>query len=177
MRKTKELTITAENRDKGKKFVLTEMPADQGERWALRAILALSNTGAAIPNDIFSAIKEPDAGWAILAVVGVQAMGMLPADKAQPLFDELWPACVRYSHKPGQPLQEILPGAHSQIEEVSTRVTIYRELFELHTSFSLPAEPPTSGTQTPGEVVAGGNWISSMCRALSVLLWRAVSRP
>lgn len=165
-RKTKRHTITTEGRDKGKVFILTEMPCDQGERWALRALLALTNTGAAIPEEALG------AGMAGLAAVGVQALGMLNAEQVQPLLDELWPACVRIV-PPNEKLmpQEILPGINSQIEEVKTRLEIYRELLTLHTGFSLPAELPTSDIAESAGKIEGG-WISSMSRALLALLSR-----
>jgi hypothetical protein len=166
-RKTERLTISSEGRDKGKTFVLTEMPADQAERWALRALLALTNTGAAIPEEALG------AGMAGLAAVGVQALGMLNSEQVQPLIDELWPACVRYEHSPRVPLQEVVPGINSQVEEVKTRLEVYRALLKLHTGFSMPVEPPTSGLQTSGGEIKPG-WISSMSRAL-LALWSRVS--
>jgi|SRR5579863_1712687 len=164
-RKTERLTITAEGRDKGKVFVLTEMPADQGERWALRALLALTNTGAAIPEEALS------AGMAGLAAVGIQALGMLQAPQVQPLLDELWPSCVRFQ-PPNEKISpvEVLPGPTSQIEEVSTRLTIYRALLKLHTGFSLPDGSPTSGMQNSGADEVKSGWLSSMSRALLGLL-------
>lgn len=165
-RKTERLTITAEGRDKGKSFLLTEMPADQGERWALRALFALANTGAAIPEEALT------AGMAGLAAVGVQALGMVPAEKVQPLLDELWPSCVRFiPPNPNVQPVEVLPGPSSQIEEVGTRMTIYHALLKLHTGFSLPAGSPTSGstaTGESGEVKRG--WLSSMSHAVLRLL-------
>lgn len=165
-RKIERLTITSEGRDKGKTFILTEMPADQGERWALRALLALTNTGAAIPEEALG------AGMAGLAAVGIQALGMLDSVQVQPLLDELWPVCVRIQ-PPNEKLmpQEILPGINSQIEEVKTRLEIYRALLKLHTGFSMPAELPTSDMSEPAGKIEGG-WISSMSRALLGLLSR-----
>lgn len=165
MRKSERLTITAEGRDKGKVFILTEMPADQGERWANRAALALTNTGAAIPEEALG------SGWATLAAVGVQALGMLRHETVQPMLDELWPTCVRYEHKPGQPLQEVAGGINSQIEEVATRYKIYYALWKLHTDFSLPEVSPTSESQQPGSGIADG-WITSISRAVLGLLSR-----
>lgn len=169
MRKIERLTITSEGRDKGKTFILTEMPADQGERWALRALLALTNTGAAVPEEALS------AGMAGLAAVGVQALGMLNSTQVQPLLDELWPTCVRIV-PPNEKLmpQEIIPGMNSQIEEVKTRLEIYRALLKLHTGFLMPAEPPTSEAQVSAGSERG--WISSMSRALLGLLSRISSR-
>lgn len=169
MRKTERFVISSEGRDKGKTFILTEMPADQGERWALRALLALTNTGAAIPEEALG------AGMAGLAAVGIQALGMLNSLQVQPLLDELWPACVRYEHSPRVPLQEITAGVNSQIEEVKTRLEIYRALLKLHTGFSMPVEPPISvSTDSAGEIKGG--WISSMSRALLGLLSRTSSQ-
>ncbi len=170
MRKIQRFTITSEGRDKGKTFILTEMPADQGERWALKALLALTNTGAAVPEEALG------AGMAGLAAVGIQALGMLDAVQVQPLLDELWPACVRIV-PPNEKLmpQEILAGANSQIEEVKTRMEIYRALLKLHTGFSMPAALPTSdSSDTAGKVEDG--WISSMSRALLGLLSRIGTR-
>lgn len=170
MRKIERFTITSEGRDKGKTFILTEMPADQGERWALKALLALTNTGAAIPEEALG------AGMAGLAAVGVQALGMLDAAQVQPLLDELWPTCVRIV-PPNEKLmpQEIISGVNSQIEEVKTRLEIYRALLKLHTGFSTPAELPTSDMpDSAGKIERG--WISSMSHALLGLLSRIGTR-
>lgn len=47
-RKTKLVTIAAEGRDKGKCFLIREMPAMQSEKWAIRAILALGRADAEV---------------------------------------------------------------------------------------------------------------------------------
>jgi len=171
MRKTQRFVVTAENRDKGKTFILTEMACDQAERWALKALLALTNTGAAIPEEALH------AGMAGLAAVGIQALGMLQHEKVLPLLDELWPACVRF--KPSDerlPEQEIIHGSNSQIEEVSTRLAIYKELLKLHTGFSLPEATPTSESQATGPEIQEG-WLSSMSHALLRLFWRTNTPP
>jgi hypothetical protein len=170
MRKTERFPITSEGRDKGKIFILTEMPADQGERWAIRALLALTNTGAAIPEEALG------AGMAGLAAVGIQALGLLNHAQVQPLLDELWPTCVRII-PPNEKLmpQEIISGINSQIQEVKTRFEIYRALLKLHTGFSMPAELPTSDSLDLAGVAKTG-WISSMSHALLGLLSRIVWR-
>lgn len=165
-RNVEKFTVTAEGRDKGKVFILTEMPADQGERWANRAALALTNTGAAIPEEALG------AGWAALAAIGVQALGMLRAESVQPLLDELWPSCVKYEHKPGQMLQEVIPGVNSPIEEIATRYAIYYALWKLHTGFSWPGVSQTSGSPESQAEQLDGSWITSISRALLALLRR-----
>lgn len=162
-RHVKAIKIEAEGRDKGKEFILTEMDCDQGERWAVRALFALTNTGAAIPDEALA------AGMAGLAAVGIQALGMLPAEKVQPLLDELWPSCVQYVHGPKVLPRAPLPG---DIEEIPTRIRIYRELFKLHTGFSRPVVTPTSGTEQQGLEAIKVPWLTSMSRALLGLLSR-----
>ena len=61
-RRTETFTATY-GRDAGKSFTLTEMPADQAERWAIRALLALAGAG----------VDRPDGA----ADAGVFACGLL----------------------------------------------------------------------------------------------------
>ena len=147
-RKTKRVTITAEGRDKGKTFLITELPADQAERWAIRALLALIQSGAVISEDALH------AGMASLASIGISALGGLTWEAAQPLLDEMF-ACVQYEHKAGLGAQDIMEGVSSQIEEVATRLSLRLDVFELHLGFSLPEEPPTSGINTEGANAEG----------------------
>jgi hypothetical protein len=167
-RKELRHTITSEGRDKGKVFILTEMPSDQGERIANRMIFALLNTGAAIPEEALG------AGWAALAAVGVQAIGMLRYDTVQSILEEAWAFSVRYQHSPQLLPQEIIPGVNSPIEEVRTRYEIHLALWKLHTGFSLPVGLPTSGIRE-GDI--NPSWISSMSHALLGLLSRLGMRP
>jgi hypothetical protein len=168
-RKIETITIEADGRDKGKKFIVTEMPADQGIRWATRALLALTNTGAAVPEEALT------AGWAGLAAIGIQAIGMLPYEKVQPMIEEAISACVTYEHSPKFPPRKILEGSGGDIEEVKTYMTLYTAVFKLHTGFSLAVEPPTSAPEQGEEKPVG--WLTQMSRALLGLLYRHALRP
>jgi hypothetical protein len=144
-RKTKRVTITAEGRDKGKSFLITELPADQAERWAIRALLALIQSGAVISEDALH------AGMASIAAIGVSALGGLSWETAQPLLEEMF-TCVQYQPADARIApQELMTGNNSQIEEVTTRLSLRLAVFELHLGFSVPDAPPTSGTSTEGE--------------------------
>lgn len=137
-RRTQTITITNEGRDKGKTFVLTEMPADQAERWATRLLLALTNNKAELPPGAL------DSGMAGIAAAGIKALAKLPYEEAEPLLEEMF-AFVQYQHAPNMPLQSIFPGPSSQIEEVKTRLDLRLALFKLHVNFSEPvATPPTA---------------------------------
>jgi hypothetical protein len=142
-RKTTRITITEEGRDKGKAFVLTELPADQAERWAIRAMLAMVQSGADISPETMA------GGMASFAALGVQALGGVSWEQLEPLLAEMW-QCVQYSHAPNIPLQSITEGVNSQIEEVATRFALRVAVLQLHMNFFIPEATPTSGL-TPGE--------------------------
>ena len=86
MRKVEALTISRPGRDIGKTFVLTEMPADQGERWAIRALLAFASAGGELPQGV-----TPQSGMAGLAEIGIfSVLGRIPEERVMPLLDEMF---------------------------------------------------------------------------------------
>jgi hypothetical protein len=137
-RREKTITITQEGRDKGKSFLMREMPADQGERWANRVILALANAGAKLPEGILdagmsglSAIKGP-----LLAVMGIRALQGLNYVEIDPLLAEMM---AQIQFKPPGPFeaQTLIDGENSQIEEITTRWKLRLEYVEFLMGFSL----------------------------------------
>lgn len=135
-RKTALVSISAEGRDHGKTFVLTEMPAHQAEKWAYRAILALTKTGLDIPDDV-----RRD-GMAGIARLGLDALGRIrfndrddPSLSAESLLDEMF-TCVRIRPSDNNPdfLRNLVD---NDIEEVATRVKLRGEVFSLHVGFSI----------------------------------------
>lgn len=137
MRRVKTVSIAAEGRDKGKTFVITEMPSDQGERWAIQALMALANAGVELPDG------AAEAGMAGFAAAGLKALGRLPFAALDPLLQDMW-GCVQYQHGPGLPLQSIMAGPNCQIAEIATRITLRIEVLELHTGFSLAGVKSTT---------------------------------
>jgi hypothetical protein len=141
-----DIPARPQSRDHGKVFVITELPADQAEWWATRALLALTNAGAELPAGV------AEAGMAGLAVMGVNALSRLHPADVKPLLDEMM-ACVKYVHRPGTPPQEIFDGEESQIEEVATRVELRKAVLELHLGFSEADAPQTTASHR-GRVAA-----------------------
>lgn len=134
-------TITIEDqksRDFGKTFILTEMPADQAERFCTQArLLILEARGLAVPDD--------EAGAAALARTGIDMANIREMKALQdPSLDTLWDY-VKYQHRAGAPLQAIVNGENSQIEEISTRTRLRWEVLKLNLGFSQGAEPSSSG--------------------------------
>lgn len=129
MRKSEVVTITEEGRDKGKQFLIEEMPASQAESWALRAILALMRSGVDIPDDY------QNLGMAGIAAIGVKALAGLSWELSEPLLVEMW-GCVKSQQKAG-----VRPLIEEDIEEPGTRFFLRGKILELHTGFSLTGAP------------------------------------
>lgn len=132
MRKTKSVTITAEGRDKGRIYFLTEMPAAQAEKWGMRAIFLAARSGADLPD------AASTGGIAAVAQLGVQALlGGVQFGELEPLLDQLM-ACVQFCPDPSRPeaprLGPLLPG---EIDETSTYALLRMEVFNLHAGFSI----------------------------------------
>jgi hypothetical protein len=132
-RKSHTIVIEAEGRDKGKMFTIAEMPPSQAEKWAFRALLALAKSGVEVPDDIAS------AGLAGVAAMGIKAFSGLSFEDAEPLLDEMF-AMVSFVPDPARPAIKrghggVGPLIEDDIEEISTRLRLRKELFFLHTNF------------------------------------------
>ena len=141
MRKTKRVMITADGRDKGKMFLITEMSASQAERWAFRVFQALARTGIDVPEHV------SNSGIAGMAIVGLKALGNMPLHEASDLMEEMF-ACIKIVRDTDHP--DMAFGLMEEdIEEVATRVELRTEVFELHTGFSLAGVRQNLNTTTP----------------------------
>lgn len=134
-RRTRYHTVEAEGRDKGKRFIITEMPADQAERWATRAMLALANAGTKLPDGVLDAGMAGVASMAGVFVLSLRTLQGLSYNSVGDLLDEMM-ACVQYAPN-GLPPQPLFAGENSQIEEVRTRLALKWEVLQVHTDFSL----------------------------------------
>ncbi len=152
-RRTKTVTITVKGRDQGKMFLITEMSADQAERWATKAggamIQAAQNnpdsndamgliftgsvmTGFATEEDIK---EQPDINWEKLSKISNLMLMRLPEKQLRPLLDELMD-CVQFILNPKHPEapQKLLS---SDIEEAKTYARLRNAVYELHSGFFL----------------------------------------
>lgn len=153
MRKTKIVTIDTANRDKGKSFLLTEMPAAQAFKWAARAFLAMAKGGAELPEGIES------AGMAGLANVSLAALSSLDWALAEPLLDELM-TCVQIKETA---ITRALDPNAEDCEEIATIFTLHKEVLMLHVDFSKAAALLTS----PAPAASVGAPITRMSRQKS----------
>jgi hypothetical protein len=126
-RKTAFLTIDADNRDAGKRFLLTEMSATHGARWFLRLVAKLARENITLPPNI--------------ATEGLAALQSLPLlyylswidDDA--LVGELM-ACVQ-AWPDGAPLPR--KRVETDTEEIGTLIRLPMEVIALMLNFSLAA--------------------------------------
>ena len=144
-RKTKQFQVASEGRDKGKTFLLTEMPALQAEKWAQRALLAFAKSGRNdVPEDIQS------AGAAGLVRLGLTALTSMDFHDAEPLLDEML-GCVLFVPDPSKidqftrtPITRPVMW-NDDVEEVATILALRNEVIELHLGFSIAAFLSTLG--------------------------------
>lgn len=135
MRKTETVTITSEGRDKGKAFLITEMPALKAERWAFRALLLLAHSGAELdmPED------AQNGGMAAFATAGLKSLQKLDFEESLPLLNEMW-SCVQVIPDPKSNPMIMRPLTVNEmegddIEEVPTILHLRERIFRLHTDF------------------------------------------
>lgn len=134
MRKEIDVTITdggsvEVNRDFGKTFHLTEMPAMVAEKWATKALFALAQSGVDINPGLLN------AGMNGLAVIGIQALLNVKFEAAEPLLDQMM-ACVKI--KEPSITRALTP---DDIEEVKTFFTLRGEVLKLHLGFFTAGDP------------------------------------
>lgn len=147
MRNTVRHTETAAGRDAGKVFVITEMGARPGHRWACRVLFAMMNAGVDMPDGY------AELGMAALATMAGSSIGRIPFEVAEPMLDELL-TCVRFIPDPANSPNVERALFESDIEEVAT-------IFKLqHAAFKLHLEPFTKGVKsiselTPAPTTAG----------------------
>lgn len=157
-RRQKRFTITdgtpETNRDHGKTFILSELPADQAERWAIRCLLAFANAGVKIPEaQLMSGLEGLNDVTTSLMVQGVRSLAYLQYTDAKPLLDEML-TCIRFA--PDNAPMPLSPEMTlTQVEEVKTLMTLRYEVLVLHLGFSpaavlSPLTPsPTSPSASP----------------------------
>lgn len=135
MRKTLVLTIDDEGRDYGKRFLITEMPAQQAEKWAMRAILALMRGGMELPDGY-----EFNGMAALIGIALREVLPNLAWQDAEPLLDEML-ACVEVMPDPTN--SNIRRAIMGDVEEVKTLYKLRMAVWDIHTDFLLAGENPT----------------------------------
>ena len=136
-RNTANVTITDDTRDKGKVYVLTEMPSAKSESWAARAIMVMIKSGIQLPPGF------ERLGMAGLAEVGLQSISGLKWEDAELLLKEMLD-CVQIMPDPSKPHIVRALMVDDDIEELSTRIKLRAEVWKLHVGFLKAVAPSIS---------------------------------
>ena len=124
-RKTAFVIIDADSRDKGKRFLLTEMPATQAERWFRKVVAYLARHGIAVPAETMM--------MGMAAMVSFSPLQVFSWIDDDLLIGELM-ATVR-AWPEGAPLARAM--VETDTEEVLTLLQLKMEVLALHVGFSL----------------------------------------
>jgi len=117
------------NRDAGKYYLLTEMPAAKAEKWAIRAFMALSRSGVEVPTGIAS------LGIVGVFMVGFQAFRYASFVEIEPLMDEMM-TCIKAMPDP-QNQNKSRALVDTDTMEIQTRWDLRKEILELHAGFTM----------------------------------------
>ena len=131
-RRTKEITIEAAGRDKGKRFFLTEMSAWDLHQWMAKATLAVTASGNIVPAEILN------GGIVGLLAFAIQALTSASFEKAEPLMEQML-RCAQIMPDPVRP-QVKRPWVKEDFEEVITFAILQKEVMQLHVNFSIQDE-------------------------------------
>lgn len=125
--KTQIVTISADNRDKGKVFIVREMPARPFEKWAVKALTAMGQAGIELPDDIMG------LGGMGLAMLGFKSLIKIKAEQAEELLDEMF-LYFEIQPNPNDPAIK-RPILDTDIEELTTRLKLRAVWWEVQTGF------------------------------------------
>ena len=132
------IKITKKGRDYGKEFVLTPLSAWDAEELAGRAMFAMMNAGIQIPEGIL------ESGLSGLAALGIRALSRISFEQAKPLLDQLM-TCVKV--KSSEKVTRPLLHNDAEIQEVSTLLTLRKEVIKLHLDFFMSGVGSTSESE------------------------------
>lgn len=133
MLETKDVVITEDGRDKGKLFVITELPARQAERLGRRVLMAIGKSSVSFePDEMQSGLE----GIAALASTGLRALAGVDPDQLEPLLDEMLGQVVFVPNPADRTVTVGFPLFFDQIEEVKTILVLRDEVVNLQLGFS-----------------------------------------
>lgn len=129
--KNKTVTIELDNADKGKKFLITEMPLLKADKWAWSLGHGLFQGGINDDLDVNNLNFNTTGGILEVAKLGMSILKGLPRDLMFELMDELTESCVQYVAENGQ----ARPLVDGDITNVVTLNLLRKEALAIHIDF------------------------------------------
>ena len=130
-RRTLIYTVETDGRDKGKKFLITEMSPWDGEKWGVNCLLAFMKGGINLPQGYET------TGLSGLAALGFQMFSSLDWETLEPLFNQMM-KCVEFVIEiKNQPITRPLTndGINFDIEDSITLMEIKYQVWKMHVDF------------------------------------------
>ena len=154
-RKTKTITLE-KGRDKGKSFLITEMPVTRADKWANTALLAMLRGGVDVGNVNFGLIADtigvgdapkidPMGGMLELARITIAGLGNVTETVGQELLDQLINDCAQVVSSGGVVRQML--SIDDEIEDLKTLWMLRKESFLLHIDFLADGSSQTQGNE------------------------------
>ena len=143
-RKTKTITLE-KGRDKGKSFLITEMPVTRADKWANTALLAMLRGGVDVGDVNFPLIVDtitskdddpkidPMGGMLELARITIAGLGNVTETVGQELLDQLINDCAQVISSGGVVRQML--SIDDEIEDLKTLWMLRKESLLLHIDF------------------------------------------
>jgi len=136
-RKTITYTVEAEGRDQGKQFLMTEMSALHGQRWAIHMLFAIAAGGVNLPSG-YEAL-----GFAGLSKIALPMLLQAPLHMVEPLLKEMMD-CVEIIPDPQSKPHVKRKLQDSDIDEILTYFALRKQVWDLHTGFFQNGAPSTT---------------------------------
>ena len=154
-RKTKTITLE-KGRDKGKSFLITEMPVTRADKWANTALLAMLRGGVDVGNVNFGLIADtigvgdapkidPMGGMLELARITIAGLGNVTETVGQELLDQLINDCAQVISSGGVVRQML--SIDDEIEDLKTLWMLRKESLLLHIDFLADGSSQTQGNE------------------------------
>lgn len=101
--KTKTVTIE-KGRDKGKTFLITEMPAIQADEWAHQLLEQAANSGVNLKEvDVLNLDTKSMSGMVEIGAAVFTVLGRIPAEKSREMKFDMLNTCVQIVPTSGEP--------------------------------------------------------------------------
>ena len=139
MRKEKKITITDDNRDRGKQFMVREMSAVEFLEWTTKAVWGMRKGSQELPD-------QSHGGLLAVAAAGMGIFSMMPPETALELQMELLDSVFVIPDSRHPELYQAMKGDQGLdywIKEVQTLVRLTSEALDLNSNFSGHGETST----------------------------------
>lgn len=130
--KTKTVELTSE-RDKGKRFLITELPAIQADEWAHELLYEASIAGMNLKEvNVLDVDTKSMKGMIEIGSVVATTLGRIPAQRSRELKFDLLNKCVQTIPTGGEPRSCMWS---DEIEDMQSFTVLFMQAIAIHVGF------------------------------------------